>query len=82
MTLYGDGAANQGQVYTHTVLTGWSYDVACCFSCLKHSTWPLFGSCLAYLSVRTITMVWAHLTGELLRPLIIIPEVTISLVYG
>ena len=55
--LYGDGAANQGQVLIKTVFSP-PHCTICSF--LKLSIWPHSGSYQLYLHVKTITMAWVR----------------------
>ena len=53
-SLYGDGAANQGQVQLKSKIV---YSLCLC-RFTKHSIWPSCGTCQQCLSVRITTMPW------------------------
>ena len=63
VTVYGDGAANQGQVY-YTPNSCSTSNAQINFRYLKHSTWQHYGDCLVSLYVRTTSMEWGQQTSE------------------
>ena len=75
VTVYGDGAANQGQVDLHYVHILNNNGSNYC-RCLKPSIWHRCGSFLVCLCVRTTNMEWVHPTSVLQPTPCCILEVT------
>ena len=66
VTLYGDGAANQGQV--SPMRTCLYYFCSFFERYLKLITWPPSGNSLSFLFVRTTVTVWVRLSTARLHP--------------